>query len=88
MSKEDRLIGNMTNWISKLGMEEPAIIALETLKPFALVAGELSAFFLAPFLWLLDNKGFDFIDTFEKTGNLEKLIKSLEDASKQKKENP
>lgn len=76
---EDEYIEKIAMYIKDREMEAPVILLLHTFKPFALITGELASFFLAPFLILLDDKGFNFIDHFKKTRNIEKLIKRLED---------
>jgi hypothetical protein len=76
--ESDEYAEKVARWIRKLGMETPTIILLQGLKPLLLVIGELSSFFLGPFLLLLEDKGFAFIDWFEKKENIENLIRRLE----------
>jgi len=83
--KEAESIEKTAQWISKFGMEVPAIILLETFKPLAFIAGELANFFLAPFLLLLGDEGFKFIDWFEKRENIDKFIKRLEENSEKER---
>ena len=55
---------------------------LESLTPLSFIGGELATFFLAPYLPLLEDKGYNFIDTFENRENLKKLtlrLKALEE---------
>lgn len=65
-------------------LEAFAVFFLTSFKPLANIAGELSIFFGAPFLLLLENKGFEFIETFQKTNNLERLVSRIEKLSEQK----
>jgi len=76
--KERELIDKAARWIVDQGLEAPAIMFIQTLKPLATIGGDLALFFLAPFLPLLEEKGYDFIETFEKRGNLERLIRRVE----------
>lgn len=70
--------------IVETDLEAFAVFFLTSFKPLANIAGELSIFFGAPFLLLLENKGFEFIETFQKTNNIERLVSKIEKLSKQK----
>jgi len=83
-SKENELIEKVAQFIVDSEMEAPAIILLQTVKPLVTIGGELGYFFLAPFLPLLEDKGYDFLDTFEKRENIEKLIRTVERRTKEK----
>lgn len=86
--KEIKLINNVAKKIVDSKMETPAVWLLQTIKPLAFVGGELSYFFLAPFLPFLEDLGYTFLDTFEKRKNIERLIKTVERLHKeQNKEN-
>lgn len=74
----------MAKKIFDIGMEFPAILILQTLKPFSYIGGELSILCLAPYLPLLEDKGYEFIDTFEKRENIDVLVRSLERLSMEK----
>jgi len=82
--KEAELIEKTARWIVKSDLEAPLIMLLQTIKPLSTIGGELGFFFLAPFLPLLEEKGYDFLDTFEKRENIEKLIRRVELLSKEK----
>jgi hypothetical protein len=88
VKKEADYIEKTARFINKTGMDVPAIILLNTFKPLAFIMGELSSFFLAPFFIILADTelGFDFIDCFEKTENINKLVKRVEELSKKKTE--
>ena len=77
----DAYLEKVVRWIHRFGMETPAVIVLQGTKPLLLIIGELSRFFLGPFLLLLENEGFAFIDWFEKRENVERLIRRLEQDS-------
>jgi len=82
--KELELIEKVAKKIVDLELEGPVIMLLQTLKPVAWLSGELAYFYFAPFLPLLDNRGYDFIDTFEKRENVERLMKRVEKLYKEK----
>lgn len=82
--KEEYIIEKIANKVVELDMGTPAVFFLQTFKPLSFITGELAVFFLAPYLPLLDEKGFDFIDTFKKRENIEKLIKKVKKISKEK----
>jgi len=76
--RERALIEKAANKIVDMGFEGATIMLLQTIKPLTRIGGELATFFLAPFLPLLDEYGYEFIDTFEKRENIELLIRRLE----------
>ena len=82
--KEIAIIENVARKIIDTEMEIPALWLLEIIKPICFIGGELSYFYLAPFLPLLEDKGYTFLDTFEKRRNIEILIKTVERLDKEK----
>jgi len=82
--KERVLIENMAHKIVDRDMEFFAVFILETSKPVVWIAGELGHFFLAPLLPLLDDVGYDFIDTFEQRSNVDMLIRRVKQLVKEK----
>ncbi len=83
-AKEIELIDNVARKIIDSEMEIPALWLLEIIKPICFIGGELSYFYLAPFLPFLEDKGYTFLDTFEKRKNIERLIKTVERLDKEK----
>jgi len=75
---ELELIEKVAKKIVDSELEAAAIMILQSIKPLIWIGGELAYFYLAPFLPLLDTKGYDFLDTFEKRENIERLIKRVE----------
>ena len=65
-------------------IEPFALLFLQTIKPIAWISAELGHFYLAPFLPLLDTKGYDILDTFEERKNIEMLLKRVEQLGKEK----
>jgi hypothetical protein len=76
--KEKELIEKTARWIVNQGFEAPSVMFIQGIKPLATIGGDLALFFLAPFLPMLEEKGYDFIETFEKRENLERLIRRVE----------
>ena len=78
----DAIILETAKRIKKYGMEMPAIMALESLKPLAYVGGELTRLTLSPFFPMLgsniDMWGEKVINVFEDRKNINKLILLLE----------
>ena len=82
--KEEELIEKIAKKIIDMELDPIAIMLLNTFKPISTIGGELGYFFLAPYLPLLDERGYDFIDTVEKRENIEKIILRVEHLSKEK----
>jgi hypothetical protein len=82
----DEVILSAAQRIKKYGMETPAILTLESVKPLVYVGGELSRIVLTPFLPALgpqyDMLGEKLIYIFEDRKNIEKLIQILEQMAK------
>lgn len=71
--------------LKKYEMEVPAILILGSVKPLAYLGGQLGRFFLAPLLPFIGKREDSLIQTFEKSDNIEKLIKMLEEIKKEEK---
>ena len=82
--KKEEIIQKTYNSIERFGMDLPAILFLESVKPLLYVGGASARIFLGPFMLAFWDNGFEYINTFEEMQNVEKLIKMIED--KQKKE--
>lgn len=80
---EGELIEKMARWIVREGMEGPAVMLIQMIRPLANIGGDLALFFLAPFLPMLEEKGYEFIETFQDRQNLEKLLQRIEQLSKE-----
>ena len=83
--KEIELIEKIARKIAGSDFAFFAMFILQTIKPLSWIAGELAYFYLAPFLPLLDEKGYNFLDTFEKRENIERLIRRIESLMEEKK---
>jgi hypothetical protein len=76
----------MLDWVAKhiirYGMQTPAILFLESVKPFAYIGGQLSLVFVAPFLEFIDVRlagmeGYDWSTLFSKKENIDLLVKKI-----------
>jgi len=85
--KEKQLIDKIAGTIVKRQMEAPAILFLETVKPLSFLSSQLALFTVSPFLTLFgeyQQDGYNVINLFEKPGNVERLIVTIESLSKEK----
>jgi len=81
---EEEYIEKAATLIIEKELEMPASFFLEALRPVFFISGELAIFFLAPVLGILENMGYDFIDTFQKRENIDLLVKRINELSKEK----
>lgn len=84
--KKEEIIQKTYNYIERFGMEMPAVLLLESVKPLLWVGGASARIFLGPFMLAFWDNGFDYIHTFEEMKNVEKLIKMIEDKQKKERE--
>jgi hypothetical protein len=82
--KEDELVNKVAEKIVDSDFELGALYFLNAFKPLYLIGGELGHFFLAPYLTVLEGRGEEFLDTFEKKENIEKLLSKVEELSEEK----
>lgn len=92
--KEMEMIDKMAQWIVEQELEAPSLTLLQIIRPITRIGGDLAYFYLGAFIPLLDNYGYDFIDTFEKKENVELLMEKVDrlsrkrDKEKRKKQGP
>ena len=84
--KKEEIIQKTYNYIERLGMELPAILFFESVKPLLWVGGATARIFLGPFMLAFWDNGFVYIHTFEERQNVEKLIKMIENKHKKERE--
>ncbi len=84
--EQERLLRKAYELIKKYKMEVPAVMLLETMKPFAWVGGEFLRIALSPYMIFFWKEGHALIDTFESRRNLEKLIRMLEESHREEEE--
>ncbi|KPV64657.1 MAG: hypothetical protein AOA65_0872 [Candidatus Bathyarchaeota archaeon BA1] len=86
--REKELIDKIAKYIVDYGMETPAILFLESVKPLAFVGGQLTLFYLAPFLPLVGRWGEEAITLLQSRENVERLLQRVEELIKEKEERP
>jgi len=77
-NEEEELLNKLANYISKLGMEAPAIIFLEMLKPISVLASQTTLYTAAPVLELFGIRGYRYTKLFSKRDSVERLIEKIE----------
>ena len=80
--QEGYLIDSLADWVVKHKLETPSILFLEAIKPVSYIGSQLGLLFIAPFLELFNIEGYKYSALFEKTENVEKLLKKIEEAIK------
>ena len=87
----DQIIRKIAEKIHSYGMDVPAILTLESIKPLAFIGSQMSRLFLSPFLPILGDDisitGEKLMKLFEKRENVEKIITTLEELSNEEKKN-
>jgi len=80
--EEEEIIKRVADKINGYGMNEAAIMLLQTFKPMAFLGGQTGRFFISPLLYGLGEKisigAEKLFIVFENRDNVEKLIKRLE----------
>lgn len=84
--EQEKFLRKAYELIRRYKMEVPAVMFLETMKPFAWIGGEMLRIALSPYMLFFWKEGHALIDTFESRKNLEKLIKMLEEHQKKEEE--
>jgi hypothetical protein len=82
--KEMEMIDKFAHWIVDSELEAPSLTLLHMIKPLARIGGDLAYFYLGAFIPLLDNYGYDFLDTFEKRENVELLMQKVDRLSRER----
>jgi hypothetical protein len=80
--QEGNLIDSLADWVVKHKLETPSILFLEAIKPVSYIGSQLGLLFVAPFLELFNIEGYKYSALFEKTENVERLLKKIEEAIK------
>ncbi len=82
----DEIIRKAAEKIQQYGMETPAILTLESVKPLVYIGGEMSRLMISPFLPAFgpaaNELGENLINVFEERKNVEKLITILEEMAR------
>lgn len=81
--EEDEIIKHVAETIYKYDMDLVAILFLESIKPLASVGGQLARYIVAPFIPFVGERSIPYLATFQNKENIERLIRRLEEKSKQ-----
>jgi len=79
----DELIEKIANKVVDIGMEAPAILALETARPLSFLGSQMGRAMIAPwfgvFGWDVMNKADNYMEVFEDKMNVKKLVRRIEE---------
>jgi transcriptional regulator of heat shock response len=85
--ERNKIIEYVAEKIIEYNIETISILTLESIKPLVYIGGEMSRMLIAPFLsifgWELNKIGEKYITIFEKRDNINRLIKLIENKSKE-----
>jgi hypothetical protein len=88
--EEEKLLIEIAEKMYNYGIDVPAILFFETMKPLTYFGSQMGRFALSPFLPLLGDDlgltGEKMLQLFEKEENVEKIIKHIEDLSEKEKQ--
>jgi len=82
--EESRLIENLARAIVNRGLEVPAIMFLETVRPIAFLLSQFGVVALGPLLWFFDLEGSRYTAVFMKRENVSRIIDRVEAITKEK----
>lgn len=89
---EEEMIRKVAEQIHKYGMEVAAILFIESIRPLTYIGAQMGRFFVSPFLPAFGENigisGEKFLQIFEKRGNVEKLLTTLEELAKEEPKKP
>ena len=84
------MIGKIAQKIHKYGLDAAAVLIIESVKPLSYVGAQMGRFFISPFLPVFGENigigGEKFLQIFEKRENVEKLIKVVEELTREEEE--
>lgn len=79
----DELVEKIANKVVEIGMEAPAILALETARPLSFIGSQMGRAMIAPwfgvFGWDAMTKADIYMEVFEDRKNVEKLVRRIEE---------
>jgi len=79
----DELIEKIAKKVVEIGMEAPAILALETARPLSFIGSQMGRAMIAPwfgiFGWDAMNKADNIMEVFEDKENVKKLVRRIEE---------
>ncbi len=79
----DELVEKIANKVVEIGMEAPAILALETARPLSFIGSQMGRALIAPwfgvFGWGAMMKADNYMEVFEDKENVKKLVQRIEE---------
>ena len=79
----DELVEKIAKKVVEIGMEAPAILALETARPLSFIGSQMGRAMIAPwfgiFGWSAMTKADNYMEVFENKENVKKLIRRIEE---------
>ena len=81
--EESQLIDTLARAIVDRGLEAPAVMFLETVRPIAFLMSQLGVVALGPLLWFFDLEGSKYTAIFMKRGNVGRIIDRVEAIAKE-----
>ncbi len=79
----DELVEKIAKKVVEIGMEAPAILALETARPLSFIGSQMGRAMIAPwfgiFGWDAMNKADNIMEVFEDKENVKMLVRRIEE---------
>jgi len=82
--EKEEMIQRIADEIQKFGLEVPAILLLDMMKPLGTILSNFGRFSFGLFMPLIGHGGETFIDLFESEEDVEKLLQLIEKSTKKK----
>lgn len=87
--EEEEMVREIAEKMHSYGIDVPAILLFEIMKPLTFLSSQMGRFFVSPFLPILGDEmgltGEKILQLFEKPENVEKILTHLEELSKKEK---
>jgi hypothetical protein len=79
----DELVEKIAKKVVEIGMEAPAILALETARPLSFIGSQMGRAMIVPwfgvFGWGVMTKADNYMEVFEDRENVKKLVRRIEE---------
>ena len=87
--EKEEIIRKIAEKMNSYGMNVPAVVFLESVKPITYISSQMGRFFIYPFLPVFGDEagltGEKLLQVFEKPENVEEIINHLEELSDEEK---
>ena len=80
--EEEEMINKIAGTVNKYGMEVPATLAFEAMRPVSRITSNLLLLPAAPLLEILGIRGYRYVSLFEKPENVQRLLKKIEEGAR------